>query len=110
MIQIMSFGYKYGEPEGQDAIIDCRSIKNPYVVAKFKGSTWENEELQDYVIGDPLSGQKLWAAKDAVGDAEDFKIAFGCIGGQHRSVILAELFSSNLHVSWDITHRDLKEQ
>lgn len=109
MIEIMSFGYKHGEPEGYK-VIDCRSIKNPYTVEKFKGKTWEDAELQDYVIGDPLSGQKLWAAKDLI-DVGITKIAFGCVGGQHRSVILAELLASNLHdLPWEITHRDLREQ
>lgn len=111
MINIMSFGYKHGVPEGYE-IVDCRSIKNPFGLKKFEGLTWMDPELQDYVIGDPMTGEKLWSANDLVGDSVNFNLAFGCFGGIHRSVILAELCASNLRAKARevrITHRDLEE-
>lgn len=110
MIHIMSFGYKYTDiPEGYMEI-DCRKIRNPFTHPTFKGKTWLDAGLQGYVIEDPRTAELLWRARDAIGSNTEFSVAFGCVGGSHRSVILAELLKDILRDrEVKVIHRDLEK-
>ena len=118
-INLQSFGYKRGLPEAADMVIDVRFIPNPFYVKSLKKLTGRNKKVQEYVLRQQIT--KLFI--------EDFfrtirslvpyyekegknhlNIAFGCTGGQHRSVTMAEVFESMfLKSGFQVTveHRDL---
>lgn len=109
MLTIMSFGHKY-KMNPDCTIIDCRNIRNPFIHPTFKDKTWLDEGLQDYIIEDPKTAELLWKAKDQIGDRTDGMIAFGCTGGKHRSVVLAELFKDAMKDrEVKVIHRDLEK-
>ena len=120
-LRILSFGYKYGIPRESDIILDMRFVKNPYYVQKLKKLTGKDEQVIDYLerqkpfmtffkdyvkIFNNISSQFLKEGKKFL------TIAFGCTGGIHRSVVMADKFyneitKNNLNVFID--HRDLKK-
>jgi len=116
---IMSFGFARGIPRNADNVFDLRFLRNPYWVDSLRDLTGLDDAVGDYVAGDP-------AYADAVGRIEDLllallprysdegksyvTIAFGCTGGRHRSVHVAERVASRLReagFSPTVEHRDL---
>lgn len=100
-INIQSFGYKRGLPDAADMIVDMRFIPNPYYVKSLRKLTGRNKKVQDYVLRQQIT--KLFiddfsrTIKNLVPyyqkeGKNHLNIAFGCTGGQHRSVTLAEEF------------------
>ena len=97
-IVVQSFGYKYGMPAEADFIFDVRFIPNPFYVDGLRELTGNDPEVRDYVMGHPES---RFLADEIVMLTERLKpsfiqegkpsvnIAFGCTGGQHRSVAMA---------------------
>lgn len=118
-ITLMSFGFKNGAPRDADIIMDVRFLKNPHWNAALKPHTGKDKDVADYILTDP----------DALAFIENFKtlikpliprykqegktyltIAFGCTGGKHRSVFLAETIGTWLKENGHknhIDHRDL---
>jgi len=92
MLTVMSFGFKFGTPRA-DHVIDCRDIVNPHRHPKYKPLTGLNKAVQDYVMADRKAQNILREASELY--LKDGKIvAFGCLGGRHRSVALAEKFAA----------------
>jgi RNase adapter protein RapZ len=85
--EVISFGFKYGTPEGY-AIIDCRVLRNPHHAPELKPLTGLDLRVKRYV-NESAGCKTLLLQADSVNTN---KIAFGCIGGKHRSVAMAELF------------------
>lgn len=119
-INVMSFGYKRGLPAESDVIFDMRFIPNPYYVQSLKKLTGKNKKVLEYVFKQPVAEKFV---KDLVRLLEDMipsyikegkqhiNLAFGCTGGQHRSVAMAERMSKELKAKgYRITleHRDIK--
>lgn len=97
-INIISFGYKYGVPEETDMVFDARFIPNPYYVKSLRHLTGNNKKVQKYVLKFDITRQFCDKLLDMIRTivpyyAQEGKnhlnIAFGCTGGQHRSVTLA---------------------
>lgn len=119
-ISLMSFSYKHGIPREADLVFDMRFLRNPNWVADLKDKTGRDREVQDYVAGDPRFGEFETTLKSLLNlivpaYAKEGKnyltIAFGCTGGKHRSVTLAEKVSGWLKNSGHpvtIHHRELK--
>lgn len=122
MVNIVSFGYKYGLPMDADLVFDVRFLPNPYYDHKLRPKTGNDKEVQDFVMQSPASGAFL----DKLFDLFDFLIpnyidegknslviAIGCTGGKHRSVTLANaLFahlSQNESIGVALEHRDIHE-
>ncbi|NLY81704.1 MAG: RNase adapter RapZ [Clostridiales bacterium] len=118
-INVSSFGYKYGIPLETDMIFDMRFIPNPFYVKSLKELTGNNKKVANFVL-------KHQVAKDFVSNLHSMvnsivpgyvkegkyhlNIAFGCTGGHHRSVCMAntaaEMFKKDgYRVS--LEHRDL---
>ena len=116
---IMSFGYKHGLPLDTDLVLDCRFLPNPHWVEELRPLTGLDEPVRDYVLAQPLSAEflgdiepllaRLLPAYVAEGKSY-LTIAFGCTGGRHRSVAIAEAVAAALRargVELRVTHRDV---
>ena len=121
-VSISSFGFKYGIPTEADVMFDVRFLPNPYYVPSLKKLSGNNRKIKDYVFRSELAGQFVESVHALIGSMiEGYKregkyhlnIAFGCTGGHHRSVAIAnavadEFRKDGLRVR--ISHRDLALQ
>jgi UPF0042 nucleotide-binding protein len=119
---IVSFGYKHGLPVDVDLVIDCRFLPNPHWVDELRPLTGLDEPVRAFVL-EPEVTQEFLArltglldlllpAYEAEGKAY-LSIAFGCTGGQHRSVAIAEEVTNRLEAagrSPKVTHRDVAKR
>jgi UPF0042 nucleotide-binding protein len=118
-LHIMSFGFARGIPRNADNVFDMRFLKNPHWVDSLRPRTGLEQPVGEYIATDP-------AYADAVSRIEELllillpryeaegksyvSIAFGCTGGRHRSVHVAERVAARLRdagFSPTIEHRDL---
>lgn len=120
-VNVMSFGFKYGMPIDADLVFDVRFLPNPYYIELLRPKTGLDEEVSSYV----LKYDEAKVLIEKLMDLFEFMIplyqkegktqlviAFGCTGGQHRSVTLAEYFGHHLdqHAPTVITHRDIAKR
>ncbi len=122
LIQVMSFGFKYGAPLEADLMFDMRCLPNPYYIPELKHHTGIERCVQDYVMHAPESQayfEKITNMLDFLiplyirEGRTQLAIGFGCTGGHHRSVTFAELVSEHLrNHDWHILtlHRDYKKE
>jgi len=98
-VTVMSFGYKHGVPPDADLVVDCRFLPNPHWVEELRPLTGLDPEVRDYVRSFEMTGKfldRLYPLLELLLPAyvEEGKsvltIAFGCTGGHHRSVSIAE--------------------
>lgn len=119
-ITIMSFGFKNGVPRESDTVIDVRFLQNPHWVDALRKKTGKEKPVQDYVAKDPdfkpFLGHieamlKMLLPRYAEEGKYYFTLAFGCTGGRHRSVYMAERVSKTVS-KWgygvSVRHRDLE--
>lgn len=121
-VNISSFGFKYGIPTESDVMFDVRFLPNPFYVPSLKKLTGNNKKVKDYIFKSKLAGEFVDSAHSLLmsmmqGYIDEGKyhlnIAFGCTGGHHRSVAIAnavaeEFKKDGLRVR--IYHRDLDLQ
>ncbi|NNE52371.1 MAG: RNase adapter RapZ [Sulfitobacter sp.] len=121
-VSVQSFSYKRGLPRSVDMVYDCRFLRNPYWEAGLRPMDGTHPEVASFVAGDPrfeafaqqvldLSLLILPASRDE--GKSHLSIAFGCTGGQHRSVTLAEHHALRLaEAGWQVSirHRELDRQ
>jgi UPF0042 nucleotide-binding protein len=94
-VRVISFSYRTGPPPANAAlVVDCRRLRNPYHVARLRDLDGTSRDVQDYVQSDPAFTMMLDEALREAAYGGD--IAFGCIGGKHRSVAMAELTAGAL--------------
>ncbi len=118
LIHLISFGFKYGIPADANIVLDVRFMPNPYFVPELSALTGCNKQVQQYVLDNPDS-EKFLEHTEKLFDflIPQYKkegksylvIAVGCTGGRHRSVTIAEHFSSLLRDQGEdviVTHRD----
>jgi UPF0042 nucleotide-binding protein len=98
-IRVVSFGFKYGTPVDADLVLDVRFLKNPYFVPELKPLPGTDVRVRDYVLALPETREFLDRTLDLLRyvvpkyekEGKSYlTIAFGCTGGMHRSVVLAE--------------------
>ncbi|MBM6990151.1 MAG: RNase adapter RapZ [Mobilibacterium timonense] len=118
-INITSFGYKYGIPTETDMTFDMRFIPNPFYVNSLRELTGNNRKVSSYVM-------KFDITKDFISQADKLintlipgyikegkyhlNIAFGCTGGHHRSVAVANEMARIFEEQGyrvTVNHRDL---
>ncbi len=116
---IVSFGYKHGLPLDTDLVIDCRFLPNPYWVEELRGRRGVHDEVRDYVMGQAVTGEFLDSLTSMlellmpayVAEGKSYlTIAFGCTGGHHRSVAIAEEIARRLRADGyepRVVHRDI---
>jgi len=119
IIQVGSFGYRYGLPVDADMVLDVRFLPNPYFVDELRPFDGHDARVRDYVIeseGGRAFTVKLLDFMDFIIPMYEkegksrFTIAVGCTGGHHRSVVIANLlgaYFSGKDYFVNITHRDI---
>ncbi|MBT2571904.1 RNase adapter RapZ [Planococcus sp. ISL-110] len=118
-VNVMSFGFKHGMPIDADLVFDVRFLPNPYYIEELNPLSGLDERVSSYV----LKWQETQTLLEKLTDLLQFMIpqyknegkaqlviAFGCTGGQHRSVTLAEYYGKLLTENNKVivTHRDVK--
>lgn len=118
-INVFSFGFKHGTPLDADIMIDVRFLPNPFYENDLRHLTGLDQAVRDYVMDseDTKSFLKAWEGlldNIVPGYVKEGKqhlsIGIGCTGGQHRSVVIAELTGVYLREAGypvNITHRDI---
>jgi len=101
-ITVESFGFKHGMPQEADWVFDVRFIPNPYYLASMKKLTGNSKKVQDYVLKFPESQAFVKQVHSLINELiphyiregkYNLVLAFGCTGGQHRSVTMANKFA-----------------
>lgn len=121
-VSVQSFSYKRGVPRGLDMIFDCRFLQNPHWVPDLRGLDGRDAAVADYVTSDPRFPEFNQKLRDLIlfllpAQMEEGKahlaIGFGCTGGQHRSVAVAEIMGNALaEAGWSVSkrHRELERR
>ncbi|MBJ81351.1 MAG: RNase adapter RapZ [Acidimicrobiaceae bacterium] len=119
---VMSFGYKHGVPTEADLVFDCRFLPNPHWVSDLRPKTGLDQEVRNYVLEQPLTVSFMehtlplfeFLIPSYVEEGKAYlTIAFGCTGGRHRSVSIAEEFGrilTNSGHSLRTRHRDIESK
>jgi UPF0042 nucleotide-binding protein len=105
MISSNSFGFKNGVPTEADLVFDVRFLPNPHFVPEFRKLTGQDAKVAKYVRQFPQTKEFLDKATDMlkfllphyIKEGKSYlTVAFGCTGGQHRSVFIAEEMKKRL--------------
>ncbi len=118
-ITLSSFGFKHGVPLDVDIVFDCRFLPNPHWVDDLRPLSGLDPEIQDFVLERDLTRRFLDHLAAMLDDLlpayldegkSYLTIAFGCTGGRHRSVAVAERLATTLKErGWRprVSHRDI---
>jgi UPF0042 nucleotide-binding protein len=118
-VSVQSFSYKRGLPRSVDMVFDCRFLKNPYWEPSLRSATGKEQRVADYIASDSrfvpflkkVQDLALWLLPAYLDEGKShLSIAFGCTGGQHRSVAMAENLATTLNTEgWQVSlrHREL---
>lgn len=122
MINVVSFGFKYGMPADADLVFDVRFLPNPFYIEELKHHTGNDQEVQNYVMSfkeasgfmDKLEDMLLFLIPNYIKEGKyQLVIGIGCTGGKHRSVTLANELHKRLKDKGDygikLTHRDVEQ-
>lgn len=98
-LTIMSFGFKHGKCSDANIVYDVRGFRNPYYDEELRCKCGLDKDVYDYVFADEKAQEFFYpsvnCAKIAVDRCielgkESYTVAYGCTGGQHRSVAFAK--------------------
>lgn len=118
-LNILSFGFKYGQPKEADIVFDVRCLPNPFYVPALKPLTGLDQEVVEYVMQSEASQGLLRRMQDLVGYSlplyvqegkSQLTIAVGCTGGKHRSITFARKLAEyvqQLGYHPTVQHRDI---
>ena len=121
VINVTSFGYRYGLPVDADLVFDVRFLPNPYFVENLKNYDGHHADVQDYVLQNKESKEFLKKILDLMNlliplyEKEGkvrLNIAMGCTGGKHRSVVMAnklDSYFSSMKYMVNLNHRDINK-
>jgi UPF0042 nucleotide-binding protein len=119
MIYVTSFGFRNGVPPDSDLVFDVRFLPNPNYIPKFKNLTGRNPGVAKFIRSFPQTTEFIKRITDLlvyllphyIREGKSYlTIAFGCTGGQHRSVMMADEIRKNLTDAGykaKVTHRDI---
>lgn len=119
MIYVTSFGYRHGVPGDSDLVFDVRFLPNPNYIPEFKHLTGRHPGVARYIRSFPQTVEFIQRIGDLltyllphyIREGKSYlTIAFGCTGGHHRSVMMAEEIRKRLRkAGYRVkgTHRDL---
>lgn len=120
-ISVVTFGFKHGLPLEADLVFDVRFLTNPYWQAELKPLSGLEPPVRDFVMAQPAAERflqlvvellELTAVAYRTEGKEHLRIALGCTGGYHRSIVLAEELAKRLaslpNASISTFHRELE--
>ena len=117
-----SFAYRRGVPTEADLVFDARALSNPHWNAELRPMTGLHPNIRAFLLGQDdvqLYVKQVdeflstWIAKLATDTTRSYiTVAFGCSGGKHRSVFLAEYFAARAReMGFDdvaVNHREIE--
>jgi len=118
MIYVTSFGFRNGVPPDSDLVFDVRFLPNPNYIPRFKNLTGTDPGVAKYIRSFPQTTEFIQRITELlvyllphyIREGKSYlTIAFGCTGGRHRSVMMAEQIRKNLAAAGfhaKVTHRD----
>ena len=118
-ISVSSFGFKYGVPRDVDIQLDCRFLPNPHWVEELREKNGLSSDVRDYVLSqesaepflNDISSLLSYLIPAYENEGKSYlSVAFGCTGGKHRSVAIAEELSRILkseEIDISTFHRDI---
>jgi len=117
-ISCVSFGYKQGVPQDSDLVFDVRFLPNPHFIPKLRPFTGRHPKVAKYIRSFPQTQEFINRIRDLlvyllphyIREGKSYlTISFGCTGGRHRSVMIAEEIKKQLTAAGykvNVTHRD----
>ena len=120
VVNLVSFGFRYGTPSAAELLFDVRFLANPFFEERLRPLTGENAEVREYVLKAPRSAALQQRLRDLLAfllplyDAEGkayLTIGIGCTGGRHRSVVVANALAGELRAGGrevNVEHRDVE--
>ena len=121
LVSLVSFGYKFGVPNDADLMFDVRFLPNPHFVPKLRRYTGKDPKVRRYIQSFPQTGEFLrrmysllaYLIPHYIAEGKSYlTIAFGCTGGKHRSVMMAEWMKNALEkkgFAARVVHRDINK-
>lgn len=121
VVEVQSFGFKYGVPLESSIVMDVRFLPNPFFVPELKEGSGLDDAVREYVLDNTATAQFLdyfFPLLDMLLPAHRqegksyLTISIGCTGGRHRSVAIAEATGMHLQEMWPsvrIIHRDIEK-
>ncbi len=119
LVSAVSFGFKNGVPLEADLVFDVRFLPNPHFVREFRQLTGRHPKVAAYIRQFPQTSEfleklthlLLFLLPHYIEEGKSYlTVAFGCTGGQHRSVMIAEEVRKRLAQEGyrvKATHRDM---
>ncbi len=120
MVNIISFGFKYGVPYDVDLLFDIRFLPNPNFVTNLKPLSGRDKEVSEYLEASPVTEtflEKFFPFIEFLMSQYEqegryyLSIGIGCTGGRHRSVFIAETLERHIEqMGYDtaLRHRDIE--
>jgi len=121
IVNLESFGYRYGLPPAADLVFDVRFLPNPHYIEELRPLTGLDQKLRDFVLSQPackefrryLDQLLVFLMPHYREEGKSYlTIAVGCTGGRHRSVsIVEDLYASfpDSHSTLRKNHRDVEK-
>lgn len=118
VVSITSFGYRHGVPPDADLVFDVRFLPNPNYIPAFKELTGRHPKVARYIRSFPqtrefidrISELLIYLIPHYAQEGKSYlTISFGCTGGHHRSVMIADATTRNLTAAGynvKVNHRD----
>src|SRR5437762_10850879 len=118
LVSCVSFGFRHGVPDDADLVFDVRFLPNPHFIPEFRPLTGRDPKVAKYILSFPQTHEFIQRISDLliyllphyIHEGKSYlTIAFGCTGGQHRSVMIAEDVSKRLKKAGyriKVAHRD----
>ena len=118
LVSCVSFGFKHGVPDDADLMFDVRFLPNPHFLPEFRPLTGRHPKVARYIRSFPqttefiqrISELLVYLLPHYIHEGKSYlTIAFGCTGGQHRSVMIAEDVGKRLKKAGyriKVVHRD----
>jgi UPF0042 nucleotide-binding protein len=122
VVQLQSFGFRYGIPPDSDLVIDVRFLPNPHFVPELQAQTGLDPAVSEYVISQPASHEFLQHLRGMLHfllphyhkEGKSYlTISIGCTGGRHRSVAIVEALRPSLTgegSALKTIHRDIEKR
>jgi UPF0042 nucleotide-binding protein len=121
VVSVVSFGYRYGIPTDADLLFDVRFLPNPHFVPKLRKFSGKDPKVERYILSFPQTRVFLKKIESLlrfliphyITEGKSYlTIAFGCTGGRHRSVMMAEVVRKALArrgYTVKVVHRDINK-